>query len=135
MQHDPTTANAHTTPWKNQGSLGFSTWQRHARLSLTEGGRGDPDALENQSGGGNDRGGIRAIYDRHASFSEGLIARRHLQYPSVADSGTVHLHITRNQVAAFTIILLHPLGNRSLLQLLCFGASRTMGCFNRRINV
>ena len=74
-------------PGKIRGSLGFSTWQRHARLSLTEGGRGDPDALENQSGGGNDRGGIRAIYDRHASFSEGLIARRHPQYPSVADSG------------------------------------------------
>jgi hypothetical protein len=87
MQHDPTTVNAHAAPWKNQGSLGFSTWQRHARLSLTEGGRGDPDALGNQSGGGNDRGGIRAIYDRHASFSEGLIARRHPQYTSVADSG------------------------------------------------
>ena len=87
MQHDPTTVNAHTTPWKNQGSLGFSTWQRHARLSLTEGGRGDADALENPSGGGNDRGGIRAIYKRHASFAEDLIARRHPQNTSVADPG------------------------------------------------
>lgn len=87
MQHDPSTATAHTAPWKNQGSLGFSTWQRHARLGLTEGGRGDLGTLENQSGGSNDRGAFRAVYERHASFAEGLIARSQPLDVSVADSG------------------------------------------------
>lgn len=73
--------------WKNPESLGFSTWKRNMSVSLAGGGgqlqQYGYDRAYNQKG---DQGGLRNIYDRHASFSSNLIARRYRRADSSADA-------------------------------------------------
>src|SRR3954451_9801400 len=84
MQPDPTSrTSAQTDTWNNPASFGFSSWQRHTGVSL---GDGNSRGFRNISAG-DDQRGLRAIYDRHASFASNLIARRYQQAESEADIG------------------------------------------------
>lgn len=84
MQNDPTSIPATSTDaWNNPASLGFSTWQRHTAVSL-----GNGSSMWGATyGQGDNQGGLRANYHRHASFAADLIARRHQGSEAGADAG------------------------------------------------
>src|SRR4051812_42453234 len=89
MEENPTSiTSAHTDSWRNPESLGFSTWQRHTGLNLSNRNSDTFGNIRDRDGDhGGQQGGLRAIYDRHASFASDLIARRCQPAESVADAG------------------------------------------------
>ena len=106
MQYAPTSSTAaRADAWKNPGSLGFSTWQRHMAISLAGGGtdtsghtraqiRPDYSRAHDQKEG---QRGLGAIYDRHASFASNLIARQYRQADSPVDAERFTYALPRNK--------------------------------------
>ena len=88
MQQDPiSTTSTHANTRKIPRRWAFQRGSAIQPSAFPNEGGWNADALRNQYGGNRDRGGFRAVYNRHASFARSAIARQQLQSISTADPG------------------------------------------------